>query len=84
MQAIRNVFSCVDLRMEVFESQKFKFRLFLSRTGFGRVQLVTEGMVGRLCKSVPSGNGTDTRESGQKVGRHGFSCRDVIYLTLSH
>jgi len=45
--------------MEVFESQKFKFRLFLSGAGFGRVRLVSEGMVGRLCKSVPSRKGFD-------------------------
>lgn len=32
--------------MEMFESQVFKFSPFLSRTDFGRVQLVTEGMVG--------------------------------------
>lgn len=43
---MRNVFSSVDLRVEVFESQKFKLRLFLSGTGFGRVQRVTEGMGG--------------------------------------
>lgn len=42
---MQNVFSGVDLRMEVLESQKFKFRLFLSRFGFGRVRLVAEAMV---------------------------------------
>lgn len=32
---MRSVISFMDLRVEVFESQKFKPRLFLSRTGFG-------------------------------------------------
>lgn len=33
VQVLRNVFSCMKLRMEVFESQKFKTGLFLSVTG---------------------------------------------------
>lgn len=46
VQLMRSVTSCMDLRMEVFKSQKFKLRLFLSRTDFGGMQQVTEGRVG--------------------------------------
>lgn len=48
--------------MEVFENREVKFKLFLSRTGFGRMRLVTKGTIGWLCKSIPSQNGIDAKE----------------------
>lgn len=60
-------FSSVDLRVEVFESQKFKFRLFLSGTGFGRVQRVTEGMGGWLASPFPAGMGLMHERLGRKL-----------------